>query len=213
MEVKEHKIAIVGCGPGSPDYLTAAARGAIEKAEVIVGTERLLALFPGLGSERITLGKDTELILREIAARRGRPIAVLVTGDPGLYSLASLIIKRFGRDACKVVPGISSIQTAFARLGLAWQDAKIISAHASAPEFSGEELCTYGKIAILGGDKELPRHLTPLADFMGRKGYRIFLCEDLTLPEERIYEIGAAGLEAVSLSARAVILIVRKDML
>lgn len=214
MAIKENKIMIVGCGPGSPDYLTPAARKAIEAAEVLIGAKRLLDLFPGDGRERIAVGKDTEAVLREIAARREqRRLAVLVTGDPGLYSLAAPVIRRFGRSACEIVPGISAVQTAFARLGLDWQDAMIISAHASEPELCGEKLTAYGKVAILGGDKELPRRLSPLLTFMEDKGYRFFACEDLTLPEERIYEIGLAEPAGLAISARAIILIVRKDLL
>lgn len=213
MEIKEGKIFIVGCGPGSPDYLTAAARRIIEEAGVILGARRLLDLFPGLKSKRIIMEKDTKAILREIAAHRERRVAVLVTGDPGLYSLASLVIRRFGRGACEVMPGISSVQTAFARLGLPWHDAKIISAHAAAPGFDGEELSACGKIAVLAGDDGLPERLETVARFMIEKGYRIFLCEDLTLPEERIRETDAADLKTNRLSRRAVILIVRKDLL
>ena len=45
MEVKGPAIVIVGCGPGSPDYLTPLARRAVERAEVLVGASRLLDLF------------------------------------------------------------------------------------------------------------------------------------------------------------------------
>jgi len=45
-------------------------------------------------------------------------IAVLVTGDPGLFSLAKPVIERFGRTRCRVIPGVSSVQTAFARIGV-----------------------------------------------------------------------------------------------
>ena len=38
-------------------------------------------------------------------------IAVLVTGDPGIFSLARLVIERFGREQCRVIPGISSISS------------------------------------------------------------------------------------------------------
>lgn len=209
------KITIVGCGPGSRDYLTPVAVAAIEGAEVLIGASRLLALFPEAGKERIIMGKDTESVLREIAIRLGkRPMAVLVTGDPGLFSLASAVIKRFGRASCNIVPGISALQTAFARLGISWEDAKIISTHAVHGELNSEELSKYDKIAILGGSPELLRRLSPLMNALGQGGYRMFAGEDLTLPEERFFEITADGQqENKTLSTRAIILIIREDIL
>ena len=215
MAVKGGEITIVGCGPGARDYLTPVAAAAIAAAEVLIGSPRLLDLFPDRKAERIVMGKDSSLILDEIARRKGKsPIVVLVTGDPGLYSLAAAVIKRFGRDSCRVLPGISALQTAFARLGVSWEDAKIISTHAAKPALSGAELCQYSKIAILGGDREIARELATLLVFMAEKDYRIFIGEDLTLPEERFYEIeGDTNLAKQPLSTRAIILIVRKDIL
>ncbi len=214
MAVKVNKIRIVGCGPGSSEYVTPAARKAVEGAEVLVGARRLLDLFPSCGGERIAAGKDVEALLQEIDCRRETcNIAILVTGDPGLYSLASSVIKRFGREACEVLPGVSALQTAFARLGLDWQDARVVSTHGTEPDLCAKELCEWAKIAILGGDRELAPRLSPLLkSFLGR-GYRIFVAEDLTLPEERFHEMDIESLEGLRLSTRAILLIVKRNLL
>ena len=60
-------------------------------------------------------GYREETILA-IQQHRGRRIAVLVTGDPGLASLASAVIEHFGFSFCRVLPGISSH-----RLGNEWR--------------------------------------------------------------------------------------------
>jgi precorrin-6y C5,15-methyltransferase (decarboxylating) CbiE subunit len=212
MAINEEKIMIVGCGPGSPDYLTPAARSAVEGAGTLIGARRLLALFPGGGAERIPVEKDTGIILREIATRRGRSrIVVLVTGDPGLYSLAAAVIGRFGRDACAVVPGVSAVQTAFARLGLSWQDAGIVSAHATEPDVCGSRFRTFGKVAVLGGGGELGLRVLPLLDVLGADSHRVFACEDLTLPEERVRQVRLEDLASISLSPRTVALLIRED--
>ena len=54
MALKEHPIIIAGCGPGSPDCLTARARGAIQGAEVLIGARRLLDIFPGIRPKKST---------------------------------------------------------------------------------------------------------------------------------------------------------------
>ena len=50
----------------------------------------------------------------------GRRIALVVSGDPGFYSLAKKVIGRFGRDSVEVIPGILSLQILSARLGRSW---------------------------------------------------------------------------------------------
>ena len=154
--MKKPDITIVGCGPGSPEYITPLAAKAVEDAEILVGARRLLDLFPDHQAETvIEMGSQVETVLEEMANHQGRPMVVLVSGDPGLSSLARPVIRRFGREACRVIPGISSIQVAFARLGLDWGEARIIDAHGQDPKTDFQDVLGSGveKIAVLGGRK------------------------------------------------------------
>ncbi len=212
MEVKGPAIVIVGCGPGSRDYLTPLARQAVERAEALIGASRLLDLFPEHPGERVVAGADVEGVLREIGARRHRKVAVLVTGDIGLCSLAQPVLRRFGREACELVPGVSSIQVAFARVGLDWLDARIIDAHGASPDIESSALAEEAKIAILGGRLESLTWVARLARMLG-DGYRIYVCENLTLPEERIRSVRPAELEGLETSSRTVFLLIQETLL
>jgi len=212
MEVKGPAIVIVGCGPGSPDYLSPLARQFVEEAEVLIGASRLLGLFPEHPGERVVAGADVEGVLREIGLRRRRKVAVLVTGDSGLCSLAQPVLKRFGRDACQLVPGISSVQVAFARVGLDWLDARIIDAHGASPDIELPTLAGTGKIAILGGNLGSLGWVARLAKTLG-DGYRIYVCENLTLPEERIRSVPSGDLDGLEVSSRTVFLLIQETLL
>jgi cobalt-precorrin-7 (C5)-methyltransferase len=214
MTSKKKKIIIVGCGPGSVDYITPAAEAAARKADVLIVSRRLKEFFPECPAERIDSGVDIEGTLGMIASRRddGRQVVLLATGDPGIASLAQPVIQRFGRENCEVIPGISSIQVAFARLGLDWQDARIISAHGSDPEVSAADLHPAGKIAVLGGREGSLRWAAGLIPEFG-EGRRIFLCEDLTLPGEKVREVRADELIRNPVSSRAIILIIQGELL
>ncbi len=216
---KAQRIVIAGCGPGSPAYLGPAVREAAGQAEVLVGAKRLLELFPESPAERIEVGADVEGVLKEIEKRRGlKRIVVLVTGDPGLCSLARPVMKRFGREACRVIPGVSSVQAAFASIGLDWLGAKIIDAHgedpppeSAEPEALGQE----GKIAVLAGRRDSCRWISRLAGALG-KSHRAFICEDLTLPEERVREaadLSEQALSRLNLSSRTIVLFIMEDLL
>lgn len=214
MAVEKKKIIIVGCGPGAESYITPAARAAAAKADVLIVSRRLMGFFPEVAAERIDSGVDIDGTLDKIASRRdtGKQVILLATGDPGIASLAQPVIQRFGRKNCEVIPGISSIQVAFARLGLDWQDAKIISAHGSDPEESAADLRTAEKIAILGGREGSLRWAAGLIPDLG-KDRRVFLCEDLTMPEEKFHEVRADELIRIPVSSRAIILIIQGELL
>ena len=212
MAVEKKKILIVGCGPGAEEYITPAAKAAALKGEVLIVSQRLERLFPESTAERIDSGVDVEGALTVIAARRdaGKQVVLLATGDPGIASLAQPVVRRFGRENCEVIPGISSIQVAFARFGLSWQEARIVTAHSHNPQVSVEELQAARKIAILGGR---PEALTWTAGLIRKLGgdRRVFLCEDLTLPGEQVREVDAEELTTLPVSTRAIILIIGKE--
>ncbi len=214
MAVEKKKIIIVGCGPGAESYITPAARAAVQGADVLIVSRRLQDLFPEIVAERIDSGTDVEGTIAAIAARRddGRKVVLLATGDPGIASLAQPVIRHFGRENCEVIPGISSIQVAFARLGLDWIDARIISAHGHDPEESAANLRDANKLAILGGRDGSIRWAADLIRKIGN-GRRVFLCEELTLPGEKIREVRADELTELSIAARAIIIVLKEEIL
>ena len=76
MEITNKKITIVGCGPGSSDYITPAAQRAVAKAKVLAGAQRLLELFPESSAERIIVtGHITDVLDQIQLAAKDRSVA------------------------------------------------------------------------------------------------------------------------------------------
>ncbi len=208
----EKQITIIGCGPGSSELLTAEAKSAADSADCLVGSKRLLDLFEVNGCEKVPVGANVDMALKEIAERVAtKRIGLLVSGDPGLCSLAKPVIKRFGVEACRVLPGISSIQLAFSRVGLDWYDAKIITAHGKSPEIKYEELAGEGKIAVLGGREESIGWINGLVEFLERDR-ELIICENLSLPSERVFNVTPQKFKELKLSSMAIVLIIRKEL-
>jgi cobalt-precorrin-7 (C5)-methyltransferase len=212
MAIEVSLIYIVGCGPGSLDYLTPVAQRVIEQADVLVGAKRLLDLFPSSPAERIAVSAEIGEVLDRIAVKAGQRIAVLVTGDPGLFSLAKPVIERFGRTRCRVVPGVSSIQTAFARIAVDWADARIISLHKEDPGNWGQ-LVDADKVAVLcgrrGATKWIADHL--LKD--RSHDCRVFVCQNLTLEDEQVEEVDPRDLSTLDVAPSTVVLIIKGKVL
>jgi len=193
--------------------LTPAARRAIDEAEVLVGARRVLDALPASRAERIVVGTDVAGALDSLAPRVGRQrIAVVVSGDPGACSLAQPVLRRFGRERCRVIPGVSSVQVAFARLGLEWFDATLLSAHAGTPTVAPETLVREPKIGVLAGSAEAMPWIAALGHRLA-DSHAIFLCESLTLPDERVRQLSAAELAAQAPPLRAIVLLIRREML
>ena len=120
------KLYVVGLGPGALDHLTPAAAAAIAAAEVVVGYRTYLELIPELlvGKEVVSSGMMKEVercreALRLAAA--GRQVALVSSGDAGIYGMAGLALELQPTEApdiaVEVVPGVSAVQAAAARLG------------------------------------------------------------------------------------------------
>ncbi len=127
MSARGH-LSIVGLGPGDERFLTAEARDALREAQDIIGYAPYVARVPVLPGQtrlasdnRVELQRAVEALQRAAAGRR---VAVVSGGDPGIFAMAAAVFEAIENgDAAwrdldiEVVPGISAMQAAAARLG------------------------------------------------------------------------------------------------
>ncbi|MGB9959095.1 MAG: precorrin-6y C5,15-methyltransferase (decarboxylating) subunit CbiE [Candidatus Bathyarchaeales archaeon] len=212
------KIHIIGVGPGSPDYVTPIARKTVQKAKVVVGAERALNLFQNdIKGEKITLTAKNfqEAVAYAIKqADKGLEVAFLSTGDPCFSGLLRPVLKIVGENAdVNVVPGISAIQACAARLKICWDEADLISFHEGADFQKKKKLAESakkGKPLIILPD---PKAFTPsdIARFLISEGAReetpVFICENLTLEEERVFSSSLTEIMSRNFSSLCVMVV------
>ena len=136
-------VTVIGCDgrPPSPQ-----ASQALATAQQVIGAPRHLAAVPiPPGAERMEL-KHLDATLETIDARSG-PVAVLASGDPGFFGIVRALRARGIQP--RVIPATSSVTLAFARLGLDWDDALVISAHGRDPGRALAAALAHPKTAIL----------------------------------------------------------------
>jgi cobalt-precorrin-7 (C5)-methyltransferase len=202
-------IVIAGCGPGARALVTAEVETAVRGALLLAGAPRLLELFADARAERMPLIGPVEPWLtrldREITDHPNTNAVVLVTGDPGLCSIAACVLNRFGRARCRLLPGISSVQLACARLGLAWYEAQIVSMHAGLPTRPTNERVPW--IFLMGANGGESR----VAAWAHETNRRCFVCEDLSLSNERVEAISSERLAALPSHPRRIVVLTRES--
>ncbi|MCX4798250.1 MULTISPECIES: precorrin-6y C5,15-methyltransferase (decarboxylating) subunit CbiE [unclassified Streptomyces] len=153
-------IRVFGTGTGEP--LSREAREALAVATLVVGARRHLEAA-GLPERvgRVVLGPLAPALDRiaERAPEAGERVVVLASGDPGFFGIVRALTERFGPDALDVRPGAPSVAVAFARLGLAWDDAVVVSAHGRDPRTAVNVCLAHPKVAVLTGPGAGPAEL------------------------------------------------------
>lgn len=190
-ERHEHKVFIVGCGPGLKAYIPSKALYAIKKAEILVGSRQLLELFPNTGAEKVLLEKNYHVLISKIANWRfTKRVVVLVSGDPCFFSYAKMILNGLGKNSCEIIPGISSMQMAFAAIGETWEDACFISLHGRNMQTAQfiEKVIFNKKVGILTDAKNTPAVIAGWLLQHRIANKKMFICENLSLPGQRIFE-------------------------
>lgn len=191
MKELDKRIIIVGCGPGAKDYITQRGIEKIKKADVLVGSKRLMDLFPEVKAERILLGKDYKQLPSKLLNLKDKLIAVLVSGDPGFFSLSRIIVRDIGIENCEVIPGISSAQLAFARIGEDWDDARFISLHGRDNELDDlvQIVKNNDKVAVLTDMINNPSMIGNVLLKNGVVDRRVFVLENLSLEDEAVHKL------------------------
>ena len=189
------KLIVAGIGPGAANYVIPEVDHWVQQARLLVGGRRALELFRDFKGRILQVTKDYQDLFPEIAMHlsKGQTVVVLVSGDPGIFSLMSNIKNEFP-NAILVVPGISSIQMAAARLQTTWDDATILSIHHKLPENLLLELNSKEKIFILTGPIYDPVYLLDCLVKQGILDCRIAICADLSSPDEEVISIDLSNL-------------------
>lgn len=186
----EHKVIVVGIGPGTPDYLLPIARQAIETATVVVGSQRALDSFAPACARQKAIGADIDAVIKFILSEQAhQDVVVMVSGDPGYYSLLAALRKTFSVQQLKVIPGVSSFQLAFARLALPWQDAALISMHGREPDKGLIQYRPGKKMGILTDTHYTPRRIAQLLlDHGWPLTSPVWICARLSYDNEEIIQ-------------------------
>lgn len=209
-------VHIVGIGLDGAAGLSKSVQQIVEKATLLVGSDRHLAYFSKHRAERLVLGDLTGAI-KEIRQRLATSfpgaIVVLVSGDPLFYGWGRLLVAELPPEQLIFHPHLSSVQLAFNRLKLPWQDAHFISAHRrSFEELTAKLQQGVDKIAVLTDETYSPgaiAHLIKALDLPSR--YQFWLCENLGAADERVRQWSLDALQGETFAPLNLVVLLRES--
>ena len=181
---RKQKVTLLGIGMGSPKTLTLEGQEAVRNADLIVGAKRMVDAVRLSGQDVFYEYRSKEIAEYLIAHPEYTKVVVALSGDVGFYSGAKKLAELFGPDT-EMICGISSVVYFMSKIGLSWDDAKIVSAHGKACNLISLIRMNRKVFSILGtgdGVRKLAEKLT----FYGMGDVILHVGENLSYDNEKI---------------------------
>ena len=204
-------LAVVGIGEEGLAGLAPAGRALVETAQVLVGGARHLGMVPESGAERLLWERPLDRTIDAIAARRGRNVTVLASGDPLWYGIGVTLAGRFSREEMTIVPQPSAFSLAAARLGWPIADCAMVTLHGRPLDTLRLQLAPGRRVLVLSEDGGTPRAVAQLLTRLGWGPSRLTVLAHLGGTREAVIEEDAqswgdrrvADLNTIAIACRA----------
>lgn len=142
------RLTIIGIGPGSAEYFMPAARNRMREAHTVIAARRILPMLRevcgAVETEFLPMGKIKDTLeMIDGLLREEKEVALIVSGDPLMYSLYKTILNQeISADwEMEVIPGIGSMQMLGAAFGETMEDACLVSVHGRSRTPGSVALC------------------------------------------------------------------------
>lgn len=190
MSASEAKIHIVGIGSDGLGGLTARARDLLSSADLVLGSEHSLGRVPELTAERLLIGPDLLEVVRTLETHfggtRSKRIVMVASGDPLFYGVARYLCDRLGKERFEVLPHVSSMQLAFARIKESWEEAYLTNLANHPLETVLDRIRTAETVGLFTSEESDPPLIARELLARGLDYFRAYVCENLGGPDERV---------------------------
>jgi precorrin-6Y C5,15-methyltransferase (decarboxylating) len=206
------KVCVIGISAGGADSLPTALRERVEKADVLAGGERHLGYFPHGAGRRLPIRHPLDDWVEQVVteADAGRQVVVVASGDPLFYGIGTRLLTRLGADRLEFHPHATSLQLAFARLGVPWEDAVWVSIHARPFENLRKVLGRFAKIGVLTDSGQSPEAICQWLVEVGVDEYEVAVLENLGAANARLIRSRPQALVGQTFAPLNVVLLLRR---
>jgi precorrin-6Y C5,15-methyltransferase (decarboxylating) len=184
------RIVVVGIGADGMPGLSEASQCELRRATVIYGSRRQFGLLDDtVVAERRAWPSPLLPALARLPDEAA-DVHVLASGDPLLHGIGGTLIGLFGAERVTVLPHVSAVTLACARMGWTVQDVEVISLVTAAPHTAVRR---GGRAVVLSRDADTPSALAELLTAQGRGDSAFSVLEQLGGPGERCRRATAAA--------------------
>lgn len=181
---KEQNVTLLGIGMGSIGTLTLEGREAVRSADLIVGARRMVDAVRLPGQDFLYEYRSRKIAAYLAEHPEYTKVVVALSGDVGFYSGAKKLVELLGPET-KMICGISSVVYFMSKIGLSWDDAKIVSAHGKTCNLISLIRENRKVFAILGTNDGV-RNLAEKLTFYGMGDVILHVGENLSYDNEKI---------------------------
>lgn len=178
-----NRVVVVGIGADGMAGVSPTSRGELGRAAVVYGSRRQLDLLDdSIRAERREWPKPLLGALAAIRDEATGDVHMLASGDPMLHGIGATAIRLFGQDRVTVLPHVSSVTLACARVGWSVQDTEVVSLVMAEPHSAVRR---GGQAVVLSRDGTTPAALARALTDTGRGDSELIVLEQLGGPAER----------------------------
>ncbi len=188
----EQKVSLVGIGMGAQKTLTLEGKQAFDEAELLIGAKRMTDAVQKPGQAVLHEYRSDRIVEYIKAHPEYRTVAIALSGDVGFYSGAKKLVDLLGEEV-QVICGISSVVYFMAKIGLSWDDAKIVSAHGRKCNLVSLIRHNRKVFSILGTEDGVAALASKLV-YYGMGDVTLYVGENLSYENEKIFHDKAANL-------------------
>lgn len=180
-------IDIVGLGVGNLDYLTGIGIKILTESEIIIGGKRQIDSIEKLiKTQEIYELKKLSDMVEFTKENIHRKICFIVSGDTGFYSLTSFLKNNFIKEIKNIIPGISSFQYLFSKIGEQWEDYTLVSLHGKSDEIVQKLEDSKAGLIVLTDSKNSPSAIGKKLLENNIENIDIIIGENLSYENEKI---------------------------
>ena len=209
--MSESKVPIIGIGPDGLQGLSERSREALTRAEVVFGSETTLRLLPELQAERVRIGADLPDVVERLKSFLGhKRVAIVASGDPLFYGTARYLSERIGPEQFEVVPHVSSMQLAFARIMETWEEAYLTDLSTRSLDDVVEKIRIAETVGLFTSEAYPPGRIARELLARGIDYFKVFVCENLGGKDERITRGDLADIRDMRFDPLNILILKRK---
>ena len=186
------KISLVGIGMGAEKTLTLEGKKALNEAELLIGAKRMTEAVQKPGQMVLHEYRSEKIVEYIREHPKYRTVAIALSGDVGFYSGAKKLIDQLDGNV-EVICGISSVVYFMSKIGLSWDDAKIVSAHGRNCNLISPIRHNPKVFSILGTEDGVAVLASRLV-YYGMGDVTLYVGENLSYENEKIFHDKAANL-------------------